>query len=511
MINKKIVIVYPPFYRLFDDSYSYGEYPLALGYISGAVKMHTDWDVVSYNTDFSRKKYIGNDSVTFSFRSDEGYKNYSRNLGDNGAPLWNEIHDSLRDLGPSVVGISTMSQNFKSACIIAELVKSINQDILVVVGGPHLSMVGSEVLDCQHIDIGVVGEGEQTIVELLDAIANLKDLNKIDGLVFRRNGEYVTTRTRVLSQDLDKLCFPHVHAREVLKDYDLYPKSAFGNILAGRGCPYSCTFCGSHKIWGRKVRTRSPQNVVKELESLQRVGVTSVRFADDTFGLNKVWTKELCDGIVKRCRGLKWKCEVNVNLITDVFIETIKSAGCYMVELGVESGDNGILKEIKKNITVEQSLAACNVIRKHNVELQAYIIIGFPQETEDTLQKTVDAIKKIDGYIWISVFSPIKGTELYEYCLNNGLLESESDADKHYFQNLDSFSRYILRDRFRELATKIINEVDIKNSNNRMSRIFSSKTFWRIKEYGLMGSINKGLGILSRANTGLFRSLIGSK
>jgi radical SAM superfamily enzyme YgiQ (UPF0313 family) len=505
MSQNRIVLIQPPFFRLFKDTFSFYRYPLSLGYLAGTIKTETNWDVVSYNSDFSPQSTIGNDNITFSFQSGDGFNNYINNLNNVSAPIWKEIQTTLNKLKPTVVGISAMSQNFKSACIVAKIAKEANRDAVVILGGPHPSMVGSDVLNCKDIDIGVMGEGEQTIVELLDAIEKNKDLKGIKGTVFRANGKPAVNEPRALIPDLDSLCFPHDTAHEVLKDYDLYPKSSFGSIFASRGCPYSCTFCGSRKIWSQKVRLRSPQNVINEIKNLQKIGVTSLRFADDTFGLNMKWTEELCDGITTHCPDLKWKCEINVNLINDKILSLIKSAGCHMVELGVESGDNQILKTVKKGITIEQALDACKKVNVHGIELQAYMIAGFPEETEDSLQNTREAIKKIGGYIWFNTFSPFPGTELFEYCKNNGLIDETYDTSLLTYHNLDSYCKNISPQRFKEIVSEMMKEVDRKNSLNRIKRVFSSNTLWRIKELGIKNALKKGLRIF------LSKGLINNK
>ena len=492
----KIVLIHPPYFRLYNNTFSFNRYPLSLGYLAGTIKAKSKWDVTAYNADFAPQTTIGNDHVTFSYQTSKGYANYLANLNNPQAPIWAEVAAAIRELNPAVVGISAMSQNFRSASVVAKIVKEINGDTIVVVGGPHPSMVGAELLNCQDIDIGVMGEGERTIIELLDAIETGKSLDQIKGLVFRKNGMPVANPRREFIKDLDTLCFPHETAEEVLKDFGLYPKSAFGTIFSARGCPYACTFCGSYRIWSRAPRLRSPQNIIEEITNLQKMGIKSLRFTDDTFGLNAKWIEELCNGIIQQCPDLNWKCEMNINLINDKLLSLLKSAGCHMIEVGIESGDDTMLKVMKKNITTEQALEACRLINKHRIELQTYFILGFPQETEESLQKTRELIKKINGYIWISIFSPFPGTEIYQSCRDAGTISETYDISLHNFQSLDSFCTNIPPKRFKEIATTIIREVDKKNGRNRIKRIFSVNTLWRIKELGIRQAIRKGLRII---------------
>jgi radical SAM superfamily enzyme YgiQ (UPF0313 family) len=191
---------------------------------------------------------------------------------------------------------------------------------------------------------------------------------------------------------------------------------------------------------------------------------------------------------------------MNVNLVDDATLTLMKSAGCHMIELGVESGDDHILKAMKKNITSEQALNACKLIKKHGIELQAYIIAGYPQETEETLQRTMEFLRKINCNICFSIFSPFPGTEIYELCKEKKLIEDDYDISLHNFQNLDSFCLNISRDRFKELILPMIREIDKMNKRYKISRVFSANTLWRIREMGLGGAVRKGFRVFSGKN-----------
>jgi anaerobic magnesium-protoporphyrin IX monomethyl ester cyclase len=407
-MKKRILLIEPPFLRLYKDSYSLDRYPLSLGYLSGAILNKTDWEVKVFNADFSPER----GRIKVSFQTGEGFVNYLNSLRDISQPIWREISDIISGYSPDVVGISVKSQNYISAANVAKLAKAISKEIIVIVGGPHPSMVGCDIFECEEIDIGVKGEGEETIAELLQTIERGRDLDGIKGIVFRKDGECFDTPPRPQIEDLDSLTFPHETAPTVLMDYDKYPLAAFKNIFATRGCPYGCFFCGSRHIWGQKVRFRSPENVVREIGSLQRMGLKAIHFDDDTFGINKSYIRSLLGLMMQECNGLKWSCELHVKLVDDEIIRLMKKAGCYLIQVGVESGNNQILKEMRKNITIEEALRACDVIRSNRIEVQTFFIVGFPQETEQTLNDTFDAIKRIksDSLIY-SIFTPYPGTE----------------------------------------------------------------------------------------------------
>ena len=152
----RILLIEPPFYRLFKDTYSLDRYPLSLGYLAGTIHKETDWEVLVYNADFCSQS----ESMSVGYVANTGYSNYLNNLKDLSMPVWSEIKSTILDFKPDVIGITTKSQNFKSVCIVAKLAKEINKDIAIIVGGPHPSMTGSDIFKCAEFDVSVIGEGE---------------------------------------------------------------------------------------------------------------------------------------------------------------------------------------------------------------------------------------------------------------------------------------------------------------------------------------------------------------
>ena len=496
MRNKlpKIILIDPPFYRLYKNTYSQERYPLSLGYLAGEIKRKTNWDVMVYNADF----YPEPDRIKVRYQSTTGFDNYLDNLRDMSAPVWKEIRQTIRAYGPTVVGISASSQNFAAAKIVAKIAKEIETQTLVILGGLHPTVMGKELLKHEEFDICVKGEGEKTITTLLAALESQSSLAEVKGIAYRENGQPLETPPREFIEDLDVLCFPHEYAPDVLKDYHQYPITAFKNVFALRGCPYNCIFCGSHKIWSRKVRFRSPGNVVKEIKSLQKIGLNIIHFEGDTFGVSKKYINELCAALLKHCPGLKWSCLMHVKLVDESNISIMKKAGCYCIQLGIESGNNGVLAAMRKNITVEEALDACKLIKKHGLELQAFFMFGFPHESEDALRDTLAAMKsaKCDLLIY-SIFTPHPGTEIFDFCREQGLIGNNHDYSLYNHNSpANHFCLNIAPERFRFLASSIERTVDRKNAIKRVRRIFSWTTVKRIQELGFNKSLKKGLKIL---------------
>ncbi|NQU76721.1 MAG: radical SAM protein [Planctomycetes bacterium] len=465
-----IILVDPSYYRLFKDSYSLSRYPLSLGYLAGQVRWLTDWNVVVYNADFRPEA----EPYQLSHLCGAGFESYLANLANPQAAIWQEISQTLAGYAPKVVGISCKSQTFASACLVARMVKQVNPQTQVIVGGPHAAMVGPEILSCLDVDVVVRGEGEQTIIELLDAFRAGRPLDGIAGIVFRKNGQVVQNPSRPFLADLDSLCYPHEAAEEVLHDYALYPLDGFSHVFATRGCPYDCFFCGSKNVWGRKVRFRSAENVVEELRRLQRFGLRSVHFDDDTFGVKPAYIRQLCDAIRRDCPHLSWSCELHVNLVTDQVLAMMASAGCRAIQLGIESGNNEILKQIRKGFSIDKAIAAAEAIGRHGMAVQAFFMVGFPHETEATLTETVTAMKKIKGQLSYSIFTPYPGTEAFEYCSRRGLVGDDYDPALHNHQSpLNCFCEHIRPDRFRLLVSRIERMVERNNRPGSLCRLLA--------------------------------------
>jgi tRNA A37 methylthiotransferase MiaB len=492
-MNKNILLVNPPYYRLYKDNYSLARFPLALGYLSGAILKSTSWNVMAYNADFHPKAV----SCSNAYLTGKGFEHYLHNLGNLKCGVWENVRETILNFKPSVIGITSMTQNFKSACNIAKIAKEIDKDIIVVTGGSHVTLLRAEVMENPLIDICVIAEGEETIVELLNSISNKDDLSKVTGIIHRHGEHIIENPERKLIGSIDSLPFPHKSAAIALKDFDKYPLHAFQHIFSIRGCPYNCFFCGSRNIWGRRPRFRSTDNVIEEIVSLKAMGLNSVIFEDDTFGVKDSYILELCDKIKKYVPGIEWSCEMHVKGVTDKIISAMKSSGCRSIIIGIESGNNEILKKIRKNNTIEDCYKAARIIKQHKILLSGFFMVGFPWETEESLNDTAEAIKKINcdstGY---SIFTPYKGTEAFEICKEMGLIDKDYDINLYHHQSPHNCFCRIPKDRFRAICYRIEKMIDRLNRYNRIKGLISFDTVGKIKRSGLRNSIKKAVDIL---------------
>ena len=494
LMKNKILLIEPPYFRLFKNSYSLDIYPLALGYLSGVIKQHTSWNVTTYNADFNENSEF----TEFGFLAGQGFKNYIKNLEDPSMHVWKEIEQTILDLKPDVVGISTNSRNFASALKVANLVKKINNNTLVILGGSHPSTAGKDILKNDEVDVIVVGEGERTIVELLKFIEDNKDLEQVEGIIFKKEGNIIETPRRPLIENLDSLPFPHEFAPEILKDYNKYPVTAFKSIFSTRGCPFNCFYCGAREIWGRKPRIRSVENVIKEIKLLQELGVKFINFRDDLFRINNDQIKKLCLAILEHFPGLKWVCEFSAKLVDDATIKIMKKAGCYKILLSVESGNNFILDKMRKNVTIEEIFNACKIIKSNRIELSALFMVGFPYETEETLKDTLKAIKKIKAdSVTLSTFCPYPGTEIFKFCKEHNLIKEDYNPSLQNHQSREHcFCLNLDQEKFNTLVSKMEKITDNKNRRNRIKKLFSLRIFDMIKETGIKKNVKNGVRLI---------------
>jgi len=469
--NKKIMLIEPPFYRLYHDQFCLVKYPLALGYLSGSILRKTKWEVQTYNADFNVKKKSFDPSG--EYLSGKGFKRYLSSLKDMTFPIWDEVKKSIEEFGPSVIGLTVKSQNFTSGTIVAQIAKKINPEIKILVGGAHSTMNGTKVFECKDIDFACIGEGENTISDLLNTLGNNGDLNLVDGIKFRENNKIITTKPRAYIDDLDTLDFALTTAPKVLKNFDRYPKRAFGYVFGSRGCPYACTFCESKAMWTRKVRYRSPENIISELKQMYEFGIRQVNFDDDTFGISKKNIKIINDLLEKELPDMTYTCETVVQLAKDEqVVKDMKRGGCTGTYVGIESGNNEMLKSIKKTQTTDECVQAIRNLQKHGIDSHAFIMVGFPNETEETFKQTMDFLPKLkpDNIIF-SVFTPYPGSDLFYQCQKDGIIDGEFDLSIYNHQSpLNCFTKNITKKRFYELRREADKFVDKYNQKAKFRR-----------------------------------------
>ncbi|GAI17028.1 unnamed protein product, partial [marine sediment metagenome] len=264
----------------------------------------------------------------------------------------------------------------------------------------------------EAVDIVVRSEGEQTLLELAQNVSNPKGLNSIEGITFRKDGHIVRTPNRPFIQKLDELPLP-AYKYFPLEKYRLFGRRILP-IITSRGCPSQCSFCTSAQMFGKGFRARSPKNIVDELEWLRdEHGADAFTFYDDTFTLNKKRTFKICEEIINSKIGLPWDCQTRVSTVSREILLKMREANCQQIFFGVESGCQKILDAVKKGTTVEQNERAIRLAKDVGLFVAVSVMIGYPGETKDMLQETIDLIRKAEpDDVYICVATPYPGTEL---------------------------------------------------------------------------------------------------
>ncbi len=449
----KVLLLYPPLYKLLG--WRFAGVPMGLCYIAGVLERHK-FDVSVYNADCGSK--VGRiSSGAFHHKMTNSYNDYLKILNDADHPVWKEIEQKILQQSPDLVGISVLTPASGSALMVADIVKRIKGDIPVVFGGVHPTTLPEETVKNENVDIVVRGEGEYTFLDVAKSFSGEEKLSDIPGITYKEeDGKIVYNPDRPLIGDLNELPYP---ARHLLLEKEKYSPDAFGSIYATRGCPYHCIFCASHRIWSRKVRRRSPENIIEEIKYVQETFKThNFKFEDDCFTIDKDFVDAVCNLIIEEELDIKWGCQTRVNFVADAMIRKMKSAGCEMVTIGIESGDEEILKKIKKRISLEQAIDAKNILKRNKMNFQTFFMFGFPWETKEEIDRTVSFMKKMDPlFSSIAVATPLPGTELYDICKEEGLLPENVDWSKFLYESPDMF---FTKNFTREEAAKVIYETE---------------------------------------------------
>jgi anaerobic magnesium-protoporphyrin IX monomethyl ester cyclase len=475
--KQTVLLVEPPFYRLYDPEYSLDKYPLALGYLAEAMLRETPYKPVVFNADF----FANPKPLNTAWMAERGSDRFQEKLKNPTDPIWDETFTLIDKIAPVAVCFTVKTQNAQAVVVLAERIKSAYPDLLIVVGGPAISLDLETVMQCQAIDIAIPGEGEATLVDLLNTISRQEKYDDVAGLVYRREGQLIRTPARELIADLDALGFPHEHAEDVLIDYEHYSPAAFRSIFAIRGCPYACHFCGSRYIWTRKVRFRSVDHVTEEINRLSKKGIRIIRFDDDTFGVRKEYILELCEAISRKCsKKMSWTCELHANLVDDEILRAMKKAGCYRVTLGVESGCDRILTAMKKMVTRQQLIDACEAIRRQRLELSAFIMFGYFGETVESIEETLDFLKIVKpNRVIYSIFTPYPGTDSWQEALDKGLLGADADHNLAHQRSGSTFCPDIDQETFSQMVVTLSKNIHKLNTRARCRQFVSP---WRFRK-----------------------------
>lgn len=328
---------------------------------------------------------------------------------------------SIEELKPDIIGLQILSGNRVCSFRLIERINNQYPDIKLLIGGIHVTVMYEQILNKYPFLTAVLGEGEITFSELLGNEINRED---VDGIAFNLDGRIVKTKPRALIENLDELPFPkhEVFFNEVRR---------CGCILTSRGCPFSCTFCCLSSISLRKVRYRSVNNVIAEIEHMIKSfpEMSSIWIHDDSFFLDNDRVIEFCNAVVNRGIKIEFICSGRMKPLKQQMVYALEKAGFTHVLFGLESGAKEILKTSKKAITKEDAINAVTLFSKSSIRVSTFIIVGLPGETIETVKETIELLQTLQKikYIWFGeefgIIFIYPGTEVYELAKNKGFLD----------------------------------------------------------------------------------------
>jgi len=318
----------------------------------------------------------------------------------------------LEAFKPDFVGAGSVTLNFPRAASIVEDAKKCWPSAVTAMGGPHVSFDVEDTLrKYPGIDVIFVGESEATIPEFVSVLRDRSAWHHVRGLAFRENGRIVRTGPREHIQDLDSLPLPARHLLPVSRYLALgFPVS----IITSRGCPYPCIFCQGRRMVGSKPRYRSPVKVVDEVEEILSYGFPRINFADDLFLSNQEHARSVCREILRRKLQFGWSAFSRVNTVDRETFRLMREAGCDAVSFGMESGNQEMLKRLRKGITLEQGRRAVAICKEVGILPHASFMAGLPGETLETLQDSQRFAESLDIIYGYHILAPFPGTTIRE-------------------------------------------------------------------------------------------------
>lgn len=365
---------------------------------------------------------------------------------------------------PDMAGIYLSTPTYNTAIEAARAAKEAGS--FVVAGGPHAT-VFPESLE-EEVDAIVIGEGEAAFAELALTYSAGDDLGKIGGIWFRDNGRIVKNTAREPLEDLDSLPYPE---RELL-DMERYIdncqyfdcvdiKIRATTMISSRGCPFKCAYCQPtlNKLFGKKIRLRSPENIVAEIEELRsRYAVGAVYLHDDTLTFDRKWVEELCRKISQHLPGLIWGCNSRADMLDEPLLEAMYGAGLRCLHIGAESASQRIIDEIyAKGIKLLDVRQAVAMAERKNIRTMCFFMLGAPTETRREIENTISFARglNLDEAVF-NIASPMPGTLLYETAKSLGYHISDRWEDFNYYSQRAYVNSGLGRRRVKYLQLKAL-------------------------------------------------------
>lgn len=347
-----------------------------------------------------------------------------------------DLAQLIKNARPDIIGISCLSDQRASWFKLIKVIRAIDNAIKIVLGGPHPTLMAHQVVTHFRPDAVVIGEGEETMLELVRAWEDQGDIHNVNGIAYMNNDEIVFTSPRARIKDLDGLPFPAYHLVDddysgwvllksifSVRGIDQVPK--YASITTSRGCVGKCGYCSSPLVWKKMWTYRSAKSVVDEMEMLNRqYGVEFIIMTDDIFTVNQKRVMSICEEILRRELKILWGFETAVKFVSSDLLRLAKQAGCFCVLYGVESASERVLANISKGIKEEEVINAFRMTKDAGIVSGAFLIAGSPGESEESINQTINLLRKIEPELilpQITMITPC--TKIFEMAKEKGCID----------------------------------------------------------------------------------------
>ncbi len=417
----KVLLINPPQTFYPGSEQPAGNLPIGLMYIA-AVLQKSDYKVEILDTFMAATFQKNGDTISV------------------GMPF-EQIKQEINSKKPDIVGISgPFTCQIENSVKVSNLAKEINPDIWTVIGGPHVTLVPREFLEeAKNVDIAVMGEGEYAMLDIAQAFEGKKQLSEVKGIAYRQNGEVVVNQQRPFIENLDELPYPAydlVNMEQYLNPKNIGYRSFQDraiSMITSRGCPFNCCFCAVHLHMGQKFRAHSAEYVLNHIQYVvNKFKVKNIFFEDDNLTLDIKRFEAICDGIIERKIKIGWETPngVRADCLNLELLKKMKRSGANSIFVGVESGDQQILDNvICKSLDLNRVVEFAKDAKEIGLKTGAFYIIGFPGETKENMQRTVNFAlelkRKYDVGMHLFAATPSYGTRLYEECKAKGYLPED--------------------------------------------------------------------------------------
>lgn len=362
-------------------------------------------------------------------------------------------------LMPEYLLVQMFTMNRVSGFQTIRIARQLKPDVKIIVGGIHATILYDQLLQNFDIDYIVIGEGEITIVELLNALDAGNNINTIKGIAYKRDGSVVVNPERELLADLDSLPFPK-------HELFITPDREMACILTSRGCPFKCTFCCLHSVSKRKYRVRSVENIVEEIEYIRSTfkNINHIQIPDDTFTLNQQRAIDFCNGIIRRNIKMRFTCVARIKPASKELFDLMEKAGFTDIGFGLETGSEKLLKDIHKSITTDDVVRTFEMLKDSKINVTTFLIVGFPGETHETVNETIRLVKRLQkikyyefkgvARLWV-----YPNTEVYQ------MMKDAGRIDDNYWLTDKDVPHYTV-----EHSEQVLDEMVVKISLSCMTK-----------------------------------------